>query len=299
MDLTPTTASGLPYNVFHFAGPDGARLAVHVEGDDTIQGSPLVCLPGGPMLDADYLGDLGGLSATRRLLLLDHRGSGASDTPADPAAYRCDRLVEDVEALRRHLGLDMLELLAHSAGANLAYRYAERHPERVARLVLVTPSVRAVGLDVPDEARLEIARRRDEEPSYQKAAAALRRVQAGTATDADWAALTPFSYGRWDDAARAYDARMEQRRNEEAAAAFGAHGAFDPPATRAALSRLQAPVLVVAGELDVGNPPQIMAQVAALFPHGRPVVQPEAGHFPWVDNPDAFRALVEPFLRAA
>src|ERR1700759_2045155 len=119
-----------------FTAPDGARLACHVRGD----GEPLVCLGGGPMLDAAYLGELGGLDRLRRLVLLDPRGTGDSEPAADPAAYRCDRMVEAVGALGGPLAPDRLALLAHSAGATLAYRYAEAHPGRVARLLLVTPS---------------------------------------------------------------------------------------------------------------------------------------------------------------
>ncbi|PWU50718.1 hypothetical protein DLJ47_23490, partial [Micromonospora sp. S4605] len=86
-------------------------------------GAPLVCLPGGPMQAAAYLGDLGGLPAHRELVLLDLRGTGASAVPTDPASYRFDRQVADVEALRRHLGLDRLDLVTHSAGAALALCY--------------------------------------------------------------------------------------------------------------------------------------------------------------------------------
>jgi pimeloyl-ACP methyl ester carboxylesterase len=284
MALTPTTTFA--------TADDGARLAAHLIGT----GSPLLCLPGGPLLDTTYLGDLGGLSSHRRLVLLDPRGSGVSDHSDDPIAYRCDRLVADVEAQRRHLGLDVIDLLAHSAGANLAYRYAERHPDRVARLMLVTPSVFALGIAVPDAARREIAQLRKNESWYPEAAAALASIQDGAASEAQWAAITPFSYGRWDEAAQAYAASMEARRNPDAAAAFGADGAFDPPVTRAALAVLDAPVLVLAGGWDVGNPPRVMAQVADLFPRAQLVVQPEAGHFPWVDHPARFRELVTSFL---
>jgi pimeloyl-ACP methyl ester carboxylesterase len=84
-----------------FDGADGTRLAYHQAGE----GRPLICLPGGPMQASAYLGDLGGLSAHRWLVLLDLRGTGASALPADPTSYRCDRQVDDVEALRMHLGL--------------------------------------------------------------------------------------------------------------------------------------------------------------------------------------------------
>ena len=276
----------------HFRAPDGTLLALRRHGS----GAPLVCVPGGPLFSAHYLRDLGGLDRHVELVLLDHRGSGASETPADAATYRCDRVVSDLEALRLHLGLDRMDVLAHSAGANVVLRYAERHPQRVRRLLLVTPSTVAVGIDISGEARSAVAAGRAGEPWYAAAAAALGRAQAGTATDADWAAITPLTYGRWDDEVAAYDARMEADRNLEATRLFASDGAFDPAATRAALATLAVPVLVVAGGVDVGNPVMAMTELAGLFPQARLVVQDGAGHFPWVDDPDAFRALVAPWL---
>lgn len=276
----------------NITAPDGTRLGYRRVG----AGSPLVCVPGGPALPADYLGDLGGLSDEAELVLLDPRGTGASEAPADPATYRCDRLVDDVEALRLHLGLDTLALLGHSAGANVVYRYAEQYPDRVERLVLITPSTRAVGVEISDEARSEVARSRAAEPWYADAAAALDRIQSGAPDEADWAAITPFTYGRWDDEAAAYDAEMDAARNPVAAQEFGADGAFEPEATRAALAALDIPVLVLAGSVDVGNPVGPLKELAALFPRGELAVQDGAGHFPFFDDPAAFRALVAGWL---
>jgi pimeloyl-ACP methyl ester carboxylesterase len=123
------------------------------------------------------------------------------------------------------------------------------------------------------------------------------RVQAGSEDEDDWRAVSAFMYGRWDDETRAYEAWMDARRHEEAATAYAAAGAFDPEATRAALSTLTVPVLVLAGGCDTGNPPPVMAQVAAIFRFGELVVQESGGHFPWVDDPAAFLSLVAPFLR--
>ncbi|MEU7495911.1 alpha/beta fold hydrolase [Streptomyces griseofuscus] len=278
-----------PPSSFSFSAPDGTELAYRVRGE----GSPLVALPGGPT-DSAYLGDLGGLSRYRRLIMPDLRGTGGSATPRDPASYRCDRMVADVEALRAHLGLDRMDLLAHCAGANLAVLYASCRPERVERLTLVTPSVAAVGLTISGELRLETVRARAAEPWFPAAYAALEAITQGRATAASWEAITPFSYGRWDETARAHQAAADERSNPEVMAAYGAEGAYDPPATRAALARLTAPVRLLAGEVDPGAPPATVAAYAALFPEAELVIQPGAGHFPWLDDPDRFVVSVCP-----
>src|SRR5580692_1958156 len=139
---------------------DGTKLAYHVQGE----GAPLVCVPGGPMRDSVYLGDLGGLAAVRRLIMLDLRGTGDSAVPADPSSYRCDRLVDDVLALQDHLGLASADVLGHSAGANVALQYAVRHPNRVGRVVLVTPSGRSVDVEPDAVMRREIVSLRQGEP---------------------------------------------------------------------------------------------------------------------------------------
>jgi pimeloyl-ACP methyl ester carboxylesterase len=274
-----------------FSAYDGTKLAYHVFGD----GHPVVCLPGGPT-DSGYLGDLGGLSAHRQLIRLDLRGTGQSAIPEDAASYRCDRLVDDVEALREHLGLDRMDLLAHCGGANLAALYVGRHPDRVGKLALITPSVRAVGIPITGDLRLETAQLRRDEPWFPTAFAALKAIVAGETTDENWKAVTPFTYGRWDEAAQAHQAAEEEQKNMEVVAAFGAEGAFDPDATRTALARFAAPVLLLAGEVDLGAPPRTMAEFTGLFPNAELVVQSGAGHFPWLDDADWFVATTTAFL---
>lgn len=275
-----------------FAAHDETKLAYHVFGE----GAPVICLPGGPMQDSAYLGDLGDLSTHRQLIMLDPRGTGRSATPEDPSSYRCDRLVEDVDALREHLALDRIDLLAHSGGTNLAMLYAERHPERVGRLALITPSVYAVGITITADVRRETALLRRDEPWFPEAFAALEAIVAGEATAGAFDAIAPFWYGRWDEAARAHRAAEEGHKNTEAAAVYGSEGAFAPDTTRAALARFAAPVLVLAGEVDLNSPPRAVTEVAELFPRSALVVQPGAGHFPWLDDADGFVATTARFL---
>ncbi|WP_433013594.1 alpha/beta fold hydrolase [Kribbella sp. CA-294648] len=277
-----------------FAAPDGTALAYHVHG----AGAPLVCLPGGPMQASEYLGELGGLSAYRELVMLDLRGTGDSAVPADDATYRCDHQVDDVEALRETLGLAQLDLLAHSAGANLAVLYATRYPSRVRRLALITPSVYAVGLTVAGETRLELARLRAEEPWFGPAYAALEAITAGDHSAENWEAITPFSYGRWDSAAQDFHALEDMQRNDEAAFVYGSAGVYTPHSTRAALADFAAPVLLTAGEYDLGAPPATVASYAALWADATFTTHPAAGHFPWLDDPAAFASTVNAFFDA-
>ncbi|MGW2224819.1 alpha/beta fold hydrolase [Streptomyces formicae] len=298
MPASPSSGRSFPFPFSasfsaSFSAPDGTRLSYEVIGE----GRPLICLPGGPQ-DSVYLGDLGGLSAHRRLIRLDLRGTGRSELPADLASCRCDRLVDDVTALREHLGLgaDRTDVLAHSGGVNLALQYAARHPEHLDRLALITPSVRAVDIAITAEDRLETARLRAAEPWYPAAYAALREITEGRATGASWAAIAPFSYGRWDAAARRHQAAEAEQMDQDVVAAFGAEGAFDAAATRAALARFVRPVLLLTGEVDLGAPPRPMKELNSLFPHGELTVQPGAGHFPWLDDPERFVAVVAEFL---
>ncbi|WP_432157369.1 MULTISPECIES: alpha/beta fold hydrolase [unclassified Streptomyces] len=278
-----------------FPAADGTRLAYHVRGE----GEPLVVLPGGPMRASAYLGDLGGLTSHRRLFLLDLRGTGDSAVPADPETYRCDRQVDDVEALRARLGLERTALLGHSAGGSLAVLYAARYPHRVSRLVLVTTAVRPLGLRATADDRLAAARLRQDEPWFARAYPKLVACLAGEGAYED--DITPFFHGRWDAAAQALAAADAAQTAEEAHDRYyaGVESAVDPAQLRARLARLTAPVLLLAGSLDGGPRPELARRTAAAFPRAEVAVQSGAGHYPWMDDADRFVRRVTAFLDGA
>jgi proline iminopeptidase len=275
-----------------FASYDGTEIGYRTLGD----GPPLVCLPGGPGRAAEYLGDLGGLAASRQLVLLDPRGVGSSADPADPASFRVDRLVSDVESLRAHLGLEQMDLLAHSAGAVLATLYAAACPQHLSALVLVTPGLAAVGVEGTGERFRAALGRRAAEPWYPAALAALEQIMAGNLSMQAFRASRPFFYGRWDDAAQAHATAGVSERHQAAREGYFAGVTLDVPATRAALAKLTAPVLLYAGEVDPMVTPAAVREAAPLFNDATVVVQPGASHFPWIDDAAAFAAAVGSFL---
>lgn len=264
-----------------FESYDATTVTCHVLGAPA---EPVVCLPGGPLRASRYLGNLGGFDAHRELVLVDL------------PPRRVDRIVADVEALREHLGRERLDILAHSAAGNLAMLYAAAHPDRIGRLALVTPGTRAAGIEPSEEEQVAALERRSAEPWYPAARTAVDAWEAGDDSPPNRLAVAPFFYGRWDAAAQAHAAGEAEEATPEAAAIYYADGAIDPAATRAGLAALTAEVLVLVGGRDLGPTEPAAMELAAAFRRATVVVQPDAGHYPWLDDPAAFTATLAEFF---
>lgn len=264
-----------------FTSYDGADLTYQVSAGP---GTPLVCLPGGPLRATRYLGNLGELDEHRALVMFEL------------PRRRVDEVVNDVEALRVHLGLEKLDLLAHSAGGNLAMLYAAAFPQRIGKLALITPGLRAVGLQPTDEEFFALFERRSDEGWYAEARSALDAVENGDETPANGLAAAAFQYGRWDEAAQRHAAGVSEETITGAAAIFYAEGAFNVPAVIAGLTHLESDVLIVVGEKDFLPTESRGRQLTGLFPRATMVIQKGAGHYPWIDSPTEFISIVRPFF---
>src|ERR1700678_2428676 len=156
-----------------FRTADGRLLSYRREG----AGPLLVCHGGGPGISGQYLGELAGLGESFELVVLDPRGTGGSDRPADRRAYLIEDYVDDVEELREHLGQERIRLLGHSHGGVVATAYAAAHPDRVERLVLASTLARFQAEQ--QEAMSAAIEARADEPWYADAVAALESEQLG------------------------------------------------------------------------------------------------------------------------
>jgi proline iminopeptidase len=123
-----------PYATGHL--PVSSLHTLWYEESGNPKGVPVVFLHGGPG---------GGTSpnmrrffdpAHYRIVLFDQRGCGRSTPRTELAENTTWHLVDDIERLRVHLGIERWFVFGGSWGSTLALAYAERHPERVRGLVL-------------------------------------------------------------------------------------------------------------------------------------------------------------------
>src|SRR5512141_2750598 len=110
---------------------DGVKLWYTTAG----RGSTIVVVHGGPGMDHKSLAaDLEPLTRKHRLVYYDQRGGGRSTLPGDTKLLTIDHHVEDLESLRRHLGIEKMTILAHSFGPAIAALYAIKYPQHVDRM---------------------------------------------------------------------------------------------------------------------------------------------------------------------
>jgi proline iminopeptidase len=119
---------------------NGNKLWYASEG----KGQPLVIVAGGPGASHRYLyPHFSPLADTQRVIYFDSFGRGRSDRAKSPSEYSFSRDVEDVEALRKALGLGKINLLGHSYGTLVAQAYALKYPNSVNKLVLANSYISA------------------------------------------------------------------------------------------------------------------------------------------------------------
>jgi len=232
-----------------------------------------------------------------RLVMFDQRGCGRS-TPAGELAFNdTTHLVQDIERLRRHLGIERWVVSGGSWGSTLALVYAQAHPERCLALVLRglflgtqaemdwlaegTPNFfpeawfEATGA-APGEAPLERLKDlqdrvlgSDDDGAVLLAALALARFEwTASALQADRAVidaeLTP-------DYTRAY---------QRVCCYYLRHGCFiDPAALLAGVERIRhLPCHIVNGRFDAVCPPAAAWRLKQVWPEAELDIVPLAGH---------------------
>jgi proline iminopeptidase len=109
---------------------------LYYEESGNPKGKPVVFLHGGPGGGTDPKMRRFFNPKRYRIVLFDQRGSGKSRPSASLVDNTTWHLVDDIEAIRKHLGIERWQVFGGSWGSTLALAYAQKHPERCTELVL-------------------------------------------------------------------------------------------------------------------------------------------------------------------
>jgi proline-specific peptidase len=115
---------------------EGGRVYVRINGKIGTKATPAVFIHGGPGGTHNSFASILGLAEERPIIMYDQLDSGKSDQANDPANWRVERFVEELEAVREKLGAERWHLVGHSWGSAIALEYAVRYPQHVASTVL-------------------------------------------------------------------------------------------------------------------------------------------------------------------
>ncbi len=212
-----------------------------------------------------------------RVVRCDARGHGRS--PAPPAPYALDDLVDDALAVLDGLGVARAHVVGLSLGGATALRLAVRAPERVDRLALLCTSAFFGGPG-----------------AWRERAAAVRADGTSSIADAvvsRW--LTP-------EHAEADPGLVERLRDMVAGSSDEGYAACCEVIAgldqRPDLTRVTAPTLALAGAEDPATPPPHLAEIAAGVPGAQLLVVPGATHLANLDQPVAVSAALLVHLRS-
>jgi proline iminopeptidase len=276
----------------------GVRLFVEERG----HGSPIIIIHGGPGMDHGSLAaDLKQFEAAHRLIYYDQRGGGRSTLPADKSLLTIDDHVRDLEALRRHLGLEKVTLLAHSFGPAIAAQYAIHHPDRVERMIFLSPIPPVKGKFFEEYGASLMKRLTD----HQKARAEELQKAFTTSTDVNavcrdyWAIMVPPRVAKSlsasvvkSDLCTAPGDAIRYGMTVTNPATFGSLGDWNWTAD---LAHVTAPTLIIHGDEDAIPMAMVNAWATAL-PNARILRLAHTAHFPHAERPRIVFVAIEEFL---
>ncbi len=203
----------------------------------------------------------------------DHRGYGSRID--DPGEYTVAEIASDAIAVADELGWRGFDIVGHSMGGKAAQLVAAKAPERVRRVVAVTP-VPPAPLPFDDDTR------------------ALFRAAAGDLTTR--AAIIGNSTAD-RHSSRFVDMIVEESRlsRTEAFAAYFESWAGDD--ITAAVNGLPTPVSVIAGEHDNALNAEVLQEaILPFYPNAELLVMAAAGHYPLFETPVALASVIDTFL---
>ncbi|MEK6321787.1 MAG: alpha/beta hydrolase [Acidobacteriota bacterium] len=280
---------GLDYGTFQ---SNGLNLVYETQGSGD---EVVIVIHGGAGLPHEYFHPmLYNLSRYAKLIFFDRRANMLSARPGH-GMVSIEEMSDDIDALRKSLGLDRVTLLGHSFGATIALNYALRHPASVKRLILVSASA-AVENPYEGEKRILNKLSKIEMAAYRSSEGGTGATRPCDRVRMRYAVLYPHYFHKlipYEFDRGVYTAYFDALSKKQALASDST--AAD---VRYQLGDIKAPALIIAGRYDLVTPPDQSSELASGLPQSRLVMMEHSGHFPFFEENYLFTEWVRRFMNA-
>ena len=265
--------------------PTAAVNGIDLHYESLGAGPPIIALHGGLGFDHTYMRNaFGKLAKSYNLICPDLRCNGLSLAPIETLSM--EQLADDIAGLMDALLIEKATILGHSYGGFIAQEFALRHPDRMERLVLVDTSPGNLGVG---ESEAEAG-----SPMPAEMVELLSQLPTSDDEVADLLArLMPFYIHSAPvvDGIRLFEGTVCR------AAPIAA--GFEVLAGWSSIDRLktiEVPTLALWGQHDVICSTAQAERIVSRIPGAELHIFEASGHFPWVDEPAAFFAVLEHWL---
>lgn len=265
------------------------------------EGDPIVILHGGPVAIHDNISSaFWGLSKTNKVIFYYQRGSGTSKGKLSKEMLVWGTFVEDLERLREVLGLETMTLLGYSWGTNLGMKYAMAYPERVQRLILMSPLPIST-----DDCFTTLKRESAAVAPYKKEIQAIESSQGFAEDDPEIAALysevssRPFFYDPEQSKLLDHRVSIAQLVHAKKMRDIFVYNELFSQITAVSwakfLNKFSFPTLILQGDSD--TVPVSVGKKIQKSIRGSEYVQFEhCGHFPYLEKPEEVLDCIADFL---
>ena len=260
------------------------------------QGEPMIVIHGGPVLDHSYfLPQFEELAKDYQLIFYDQRVCGRSSIDVDSTTMSLAGFVEDIELLRQGLELDNIHLLGHSWGGLLAMKYAIEYPQHLNSLILSNSMPASEGQWQEEEQ--ELAQRMTTQDSISRAEIiGSQEMKENPSAAIQKLMLLSFKPQFHNPELLDQLSLSIPKDFQERGKAFQPLGkdlaSFD---LYPALSKLEIPTLVIYGDYE---PAAKLSgkRLSEIIPKSQFLVIENCGHFPFVEQPNAFFNGIKNFI---
>lgn len=271
-------------------------------------GPVVVLVAGGPGgSHASFHPTFSTLSNKFTVIYLDNIGRGRSARLLKGKQYTVERDVEDIEAVRKFLGVDTISVIGHSYGAMPALSYAEAYPNHTSKLVLASSPIdghywqSAIDEDkqflksqYPDVLQKIIELRSSTDIDAAKKIVDLNNFLP----DRSWANLENKTK-RWrsnDPVDKSNQDVYTSIAGEDADAELSGTILTYQPLSK--IEKIKSPILICTGRHDYVTPPRIAFELQSKLPKNLTSIQifEKSGHRPWAEESELYLIKISEFL---